>query len=112
MDLDECLSSPCENGGQCTQTAFPGNYTCDCPDEYEGHNCEELKIKTCAQSPCLNGGHCRDGVAIVGDDLYNCDCDTGYKGVNCEIKKDFCEEHSYPCRNGATCISKFETYVS
>ena len=43
-DLDECLSSPCLNGGFCRQTAAPGNYTCACMDEYEGHDCEELKV--------------------------------------------------------------------
>ena len=43
-DLDECLSSPCLNGGFCQQTVEPGNYSCSCMDEYEGHDCEELKV--------------------------------------------------------------------
>ncbi len=35
-DLDECAESePCLNGGSCTQTEIPGNYTCACPEEYK-----------------------------------------------------------------------------
>ena len=60
-DLDECLSSPCQNGGTCQQTEEPGNYSCTCLDDFEGHNCQELKIKTCEQFPCKNGGICRAG---------------------------------------------------
>jgi hypothetical protein len=60
-DLDECLSYPCQNGGLCQQTEDPGNYTCTCTDEFKGHDCHELKIKTCNEFPCKNGGTCRNG---------------------------------------------------
>lgn len=60
-DYDECLSSPCQNGGYCQQTEDPGNYTCACTDEFIGHDCQELKIKTCNEFPCKNGGTCRPG---------------------------------------------------
>jgi hypothetical protein len=71
--LDECLSSPCQNGGTCQQNEEPGNYSCTCLDDFEGHNCQELKIKTCEQFPCKNGGTCREGPSkyfgvIVSDD--------------------------------------------
>ncbi len=34
--MDECAESePCLNGGSCTQTEIPGNYTCACPEEYK-----------------------------------------------------------------------------
>jgi hypothetical protein len=78
-DLDECQSSPCLHDGFCQQTIVPGNYSCSCMEEYEGHNCEELKIKTCGELPCLNGGTCRSGSRPWGDDLYTCDCTTGFK---------------------------------
>ncbi len=84
---------------------MPGNYTCACPPDYEGHSCEEVKIKTCDHSPCLNGGSCRPGRNAYTDDLYICDCLTLYRGIDCEVKKDFCEENEQPCRNGATCVS-------
>ena len=110
--MDECLSSPCQHGGTCEQTTEPGNYTCTCTSEYEGHSCEEVKVKTCSHSPCQNGGTCRSGSRLGSDDLYRCDCTTGYKGVDCEIKKDFCVENQQPCTNGATCISDDSTFVS
>ena len=112
IDFDECSVQPCQNGGVCTQTVLPGNYECQCPDEFEGKNCEELKIKTCDQQPCLNGATCRPGRSPYSDDLYTCDCTTLYKGVDCEVKKDFCQEYQQPCRNGATCVSDDTTFVS
>lgn len=111
-DLDECLSQPCMHDGVCRQTVEPGNYTCECPPDFQGHSCEEVKVKTCAHFPCQNGGTCRRGTLRNSDDLYICDCPTGYRGVDCEIKKDFCVENEQPCRNGATCQSVDSTYVS
>ena len=39
---DECLSSPCQNGGQCVDGV--GNYTCNCVAAglfvYSGRNCQ------------------------------------------------------------------------
>jgi len=64
-DFDECLSSPCQNGGICEQTDLPGNYTCTCTDDFEGHNCQELKVKTCNEAPCLNGGTCKNGTSTL-----------------------------------------------
>ena len=109
-DIDECELEPCQHGGTCQQTLEPGNYTCQCTNDYEGHSCEEVKVKTCAHTPCLNGGSCRPGRTPNSDDLYKCDCTTGYKGVNCEIKKDFCVENGFPCKNGADCVSVDSTF--
>ena len=41
VDLDECESDPCENGGECHN----GNntYTCSCMPGYNGTNCETGK---------------------------------------------------------------------
>ncbi|CAF2038172.1 unnamed protein product [Rotaria magnacalcarata] len=37
--IDECLSSPCQHGGECIDG--PNNYTCDCSDVFfHGSNCE------------------------------------------------------------------------
>lgn len=57
-DLDECLAEPCLNGGTCTQTAEPGNYTCECMDQFRGHSCEQLKNRTCEDNPCKNDAKC------------------------------------------------------
>ena len=39
-DVNECTASnPCKNGGTCTNTF--GGYTCKCPANHKGKNCEE-----------------------------------------------------------------------
>ena len=41
LDIDECLDSPCLNGGNCTNT--DGGYDCQCPLAFTGDNCEFRK---------------------------------------------------------------------
>jgi len=38
VDVDECSSNPCENGGSCTDLI--NGYTCACVAGYTGINCE------------------------------------------------------------------------
>ena len=40
-DIDECDSSPCQNGGSCTDIV--NGHTCNCVDGYDGPNCENGK---------------------------------------------------------------------
>ncbi|XP_070567305.1 uncharacterized protein [Ptychodera flava] len=47
-DTDECLSSPCQNGGTCQDLL--SSYKCNCPDGYSGTNCE-----TNIQNPVIPG---------------------------------------------------------
>ncbi|XP_063066097.1 EGF-like repeat and discoidin I-like domain-containing protein 3 [Engraulis encrasicolus] len=37
-NVNECAKNPCKNGGICTD--LEANYTCDCPGEYMGRNCQ------------------------------------------------------------------------
>ena len=37
VDIDECLSNPCENGGTCTDHA--NGYDCSCIPGYTGRDC-------------------------------------------------------------------------
>ena len=37
-DIDECVSSPCQNGGACFDDS--NSYTCNCAVGYAGANCE------------------------------------------------------------------------
>ena len=41
-DVDECDSSPCQNGGTCVDGI--NSYTCDCDDGYTGPDCETGNI--------------------------------------------------------------------
>ena len=39
-DVDECASSPCQNGGLCTQPE-PATFNCTCLDGYFGDRCQQ-----------------------------------------------------------------------
>lgn len=38
VDIDECASNPCQNGGTCNDAV--NSYTCLCVPGYTGSNCE------------------------------------------------------------------------
>ena len=42
VDIDECSSSPCENGGTCS-TPQLNMFSCKCAAGYTGTNCESGK---------------------------------------------------------------------
>ncbi|XP_060587010.1 fibrinogen-like protein A [Ruditapes philippinarum] len=48
-DIDECESNPCKNGGTCNNLV--ANYTCSCPAEWEGYNCN---ISAFVATDCLD----------------------------------------------------------
>lgn len=80
LDLNDCSSSPCENGGTCVD----GNnsFKCVCPPGYGGKFCD-VEQDPCNTTPCLNGGKCQKGIY----DDYECKCATGYTGRNCQTYK-------------------------
>ncbi|XP_054270391.1 protein crumbs isoform X2 [Macrosteles quadrilineatus] len=94
INIDECLSQPCQNGGICVDEI--DNYTCNCGSTgYKGRHCEE-NINECEETPCLNQGQCFDTYGS-----YSCECVSGFTGQNCEIKVQSCSK--WPCHNGGTC---------
>ena len=60
VDIDECASSPCKNGGICQDHV--AKFTCDCPSGYEGTTCT-IDTNECGSNPCRNGGTCNDHVS-------------------------------------------------
>lgn len=74
-DIDECLSDPCANGGQCVDQL--NNFTCHCPPPYYGRMCELVK-DPCEDVPCHNNATCLASRDLVS---YTCSCLTGYEGT-------------------------------
>ncbi|KAM5145535.1 coagulation factor IX [Mantella aurantiaca] len=89
VDGDQCISSPCLNGGVCKDDV--GAYVCWCEQGYRGKNCEfELPV-TCTIS---NGG-CQQMCRENAVKKVICSCASGYK-----LKEDgqSCQEIvQYPC---------------
>ncbi|KAK2721506.1 protein crumbs-like [Artemia franciscana] len=95
VDLNECISSPCRNGGTCKDGV--NNYTCFCKNTgYEGRNCD-VDVNECEANVCMNGGTCHN---YYGG--FSCQCPNGFYGPTCEnwVEK-VCE--SQPCLNGGLC---------
>ncbi|XP_059175632.1 neurogenic locus notch homolog protein 1-like [Physella acuta] len=82
QDVNECLSSPCQNNGACVQKK-PTGFTCYCSERYGGVLCQVAK--TCKDNPCKNGGTCVSFNLQKFESFY-CRCDVDrYNGEFCEI---------------------------
>ena len=80
-NIDECQSNPCINGGFCSD--YINRYTCLCPPDIEGVNCEVVIKDLCADNPCANGGSClRSGDKRRN---YTCTCPPNFTGRNCTL---------------------------
>uniref|UniRef100_A0A672YGL2 Sushi, nidogen and EGF-like domains 1 n=1 Tax=Sphaeramia orbicularis TaxID=375764 RepID=A0A672YGL2_9TELE len=101
IDVDECASYPCQNGGTCKDQI--NSFICQCPAGYTGIQCE-TDIDECKDRPCLNNAVCVQGVGS-----FTCVCEPGYTGVLCEIDINECE--SQPCLNGGECIDQVANFT-
>lgn len=111
-DINECLSSPCQNGGNCTN--FFGSFDCSCSAGFHGQLCDSgtsmkavvpapgqsdagplsgsfslplndatSDINECSPNPCENGGTCSEG--DPGE--FVCNCLDTWTGPTCEEGK-------------------------
>eukprot|EP01050_Picozoa_sp_SAG11_P028722 SAG11_NODE_7791_length_1096_cov_1.033099_2_plen_226_part_01 len=93
VDVDECASSPCRNGGDCMDSRDSavyalGVYSCNCLAGWEGDNCAE-DVNECASHPC-HYGVCSADNTDDGLEEYTCTCDDGWEGDHCDIDIDEC----------------------
>ncbi|XP_066506598.1 coagulation factor IXb [Hoplias malabaricus] len=73
VDGDQCLSSPCQNGGTCEDGM--SSYVCWCRIGFNGKNCELEMARQCD----VNNGGCMQ--FCIMDKIYRavCDCADGYR---------------------------------
>eukprot|EP00058_Branchiostoma_floridae_P022733 XP_002608223.1 hypothetical protein BRAFLDRAFT_87876 [Branchiostoma floridae] len=89
-DIDECASSPCQNGGQCIDDV--NSFRCRCPTGYSGDLCE-IDIDWCANSYCPFDWTCQDEIThficyapstgVRGS--YRCTSDSCPGGMRCVL---------------------------
>uniref|UniRef100_A0A914WAC7 EGF-like domain-containing protein n=1 Tax=Plectus sambesii TaxID=2011161 RepID=A0A914WAC7_9BILA len=83
VPADPCTSQPCKNGGTCQRSASdPEEYSCDCPENTHGNNCETL-LK-CTNTSCAVNTDC-----FVRNHQLNCVCKAGFTADSngmCTIK--------------------------
>lgn len=106
VDLNQCRSSPCKNGGTCVNS--PNTYVCQCPPGYLGRNCETgiqivfsvsytvrllsscerclscIENDACSPDPCKNGAKC-----VNRRTDYDCQCPAGYNGKDCDNSETY-----------------------
>ncbi|CAB1453527.1 unnamed protein product [Pleuronectes platessa] len=107
VNIDECESEPCQNGGTCEDKI--NGYTCTCRAGFLGELCD-MDIDECASQPCQNGGWCEDSRAS-----YICHCpeaepdELPWGGYHCDVRLHGCVDHE--CQNGATCHPWLERFI-
>ena len=127
IDVDECISSPCQNGAGCKESASAGlpagSYTCLCQRGFANGECEysfiteyshecsvadggncDLDVNECASNPCQNGAECLDSStaeATVSISRYLCRCDDElWGGRDCEVDRHEPCSHFAPLHSG------------
>ncbi|KAK3607491.1 hypothetical protein CHS0354_010303 [Potamilus streckersoni] len=79
LDVNECLQSPCKNGGYCINNI--GSFFCNCSGTgYTNITCmDDIDECSVGTGPCQHEGSC-----INTNGSYYCKCSREYSGPNCE----------------------------
>ena len=108
VDIDECNTSPCQNGGVCLESSVDEtvaltDYKCVCGEEFFGPHCQGVTdVNECRPNPCDHGTCAESGGDLSVPLLeYRCSCSSGWLGETCDIRDNLCEPN--PCDNGGLC---------
>ncbi len=91
MNLDECESDPCQNGGRCEDAI--NDYTCHCPPPapdqlpWGGHDCD-VPLTGCVPDPCQNNATCVPSL-LRDQHQHTCTCASGFHGDTCQTSTTF-----------------------
>ncbi|XP_071443305.1 cubilin [Hetaerina americana] len=89
--INECNSSPCQNGGTCID--MYNDMFCLCPPNWQGKFCN-LDVNECTQYAGTELG-CQNGATCINrQGLYECQCTPGWFGIHCTLKSDNCSTTS------------------
>jgi hypothetical protein len=114
-DVDECSSSPCQNGGSCADSSMDlsiaaAQFWCNCRAGWEGDDCS-VDTNECARLPCPPGSLCTDSIVdlTIAPGSHSCSCEK--KWQDCDgvfICGDRCAAPDpcvvRPCHNGGVCL--------
>lgn len=136
MDINECVKSPCRNGGACVNSM--GGFQCRCNPGFTGDLCE-TDVDDCTPSKTRKYGEhtyttvhpeyphasfesrvispsrsvsdpCGNGgVCVDRVNGFTCVCVAGFRGERCTEDIDECV--SAPCRNGGNCTDCVNSYT-
>ncbi|NXA52776.1 FBP1 protein, partial [Nothocercus julius] len=117
LQVDNCGSNSCENGGTCVN--YEDHYKCTCPIGFEGERCE-LDIDACLlyNISCDPGALCMDkshGFNYTCSCFYDeenqkshCVCALGWTGQTCLENINDCEINQ--CQHESTCEDGINKY--
>nr|XP_026487801.1 protein eyes shut [Vanessa tameamea] len=86
-----CLSSPCLNGGTCSDRG--DSYACSCANGWIGNHCNQ---SVCDHNPCQSGGSC---IPHPGSGFL-CLCPYGKHGIFCEYNVEITRPSLSPISTG------------
>ncbi|VDI47290.1 Hypothetical predicted protein, partial [Mytilus galloprovincialis] len=90
---DPCLSSPCQNSGECIAKK-DGRVQCFCKHGATGERCQNRPDPCYDKNFCFNGGTCLAG--------GYCICPLGVTGMHCEHVSSSCDQNV--CQGHGMCI--------
>ena len=74
INIDDCLSHPCLNGGSCIDLV--NDFSCNCPTGFLDKDCS-AEYDSCISNPCFNGGRCSSSPRSFD---FRCTCRPGFTG--------------------------------